>query len=92
MLKGDTKFGGLTAYRIRHWLPVLPGSLTIVPSTIRIGALIALQAGTLHSPQAIRYTKNAAIPRCLRRRFSRATSETFAQFSRLAFTVVSRNE
>src|SRR5258708_5273484 len=38
--KSHTKLGSLMLYRILHWLPVLPGSLTIVPSTIRIVRLI----------------------------------------------------
>src|SRR6266446_1154236 len=39
--KSHTKFGSLMLYRILHWLPVLHGSLTIVPSTIRIARLVA---------------------------------------------------
>src|ERR1035438_2814509 len=39
--KSQTKRGSLMLYRILHWLPVLPGSLTIVPSTIRITRVVA---------------------------------------------------
>src|SRR5437899_3363471 len=35
--KSHTRLGSRKLYKIRHWLPVLPGSLTTVPSTTRIG-------------------------------------------------------
>jgi hypothetical protein len=90
--KSHTKLGSLMLYRILHWLPVLPGSLTIVPSTIRIVRLKeSARRYTTFSRSNLIHNKRSQSS-LLRRRLSKATSEMSAQCASLARTTVSRNE
>ena len=90
--KSQPRPGNCRLYRIRHWLPVFPGSFTIVPSTMRSRRLLLLVAtSTPVSPS--RSTDNLRNHSSLfRSRFSSATSETFARCANLACTAVSRSD
>src|SRR6266480_469044 len=66
-----------------HWLTVLPGSLTIVPSTIRIVLLIASSSRyAMFSRSNSKHNKRNHST-LLRRRLSKATSEMSVQFASL---------
>src|SRR5580704_8642802 len=90
--KSHTKLGSLMLYRILHWLPVLPDSLTIVPSTIRIVRLIPFSSRypPFSRNNSIHNQRSHSSLFC--RRLSKATSEMSVQFASLARTTVSRKE
>src|SRR5579872_2339649 len=88
--KSHTKLGSLMLYRSFHWLPALPGSLTIVLSTIRIERLVVSSSryATFSLSNLIHNRRSQSS--LLRRRLSKATSEISVQFASLARTTVSQ--
>jgi len=77
--KSHTRLGRLMLYRILHWLLVLSGSLTIVPSTIRIVRLIASSSRYATFSRSNSIDNKRSPSSLLRRRLSKATSEMSAQ-------------